>query len=181
VTQPREAAPVDDDAMGGRGHLPIDPDLGVEDPAGPTVQPPRPHPATHQRRAHPAALAAIALGGMVGSTARYALGRWVPPSPGRLPWATLLANLGGSLALGFVLVLLLTRHPHRHRLRAFATTGVLGAFTTMSTFAVEAALLVGDGHALTGLAYVVASVGGGLAAVAVGMAGARALVTGASA
>ena len=113
-------------------------------------------------RAAPGVLAAVAVGGMIGASARYGLARAIPARPGGVPWATLGANLAGSFLLGLVLVVVLERFPPTRHLRPFLATGVLGAFTTMSTFQVEIALLIRDGHATTGLAYGLGSLAAGL-------------------
>jgi CrcB protein len=149
---------MDDDADG----LPIDPDLAPSDPAGPSV---RPHPSAPRRwssRAQPGVLAAIGLGGMLGASARYGMARWLPTAPGGFPWATFWTNLSGSFLLGFLLVVLLERFPPTKLLRPFLATGILGAFTTMSTYLVETALLIKDGHPSTGLLYALGSLIAGL-------------------
>ena len=149
--------------------LPIDPDLDPTDPGepGPTHHARGAGPAF--RRADPAVLAAVAAGGMVGASARYGIARWSPVVPGQVPWATLWTNLGGSLVLGVVLVLVLERSRGHRLLRPFLATGAIGAFTTMSTYAVEVALLVRDDHPLTGAVYAVASLIGGVVAAAAGL------------
>lgn len=121
----------------------------------------------------PSVLAAVAAGGMIGASARYGLGRWVPVEPGRLPWATLTANLLGSFLLGVVLAVLAGRVPARRHARPFLASGVLGGFTTMSTYQVETALLVRDGHPTTAALYVLVSVVGGVALAAAGLAAGR--------
>lgn len=132
--------------------LPIDPDL--ERPA---------------RRADPRVLAAVALGGMTGASARYGLARWLTVQPESFPWATFWTNVGGSLLLGLVLAVLLERlRPHAY-VRPFLATGVVGAFTTMSTFQVETALLMRDGDAGTGVMYAGASVVAGTLAAFAGI------------
>jgi fluoride exporter len=89
--------------------------------------------------------------------------------PGRFPWATFWTNVGGSLLLGLLLAVLLERlRPHTY-LRPFVATGALGAFTTMSTFQVETALLLRDGHAGVGLVYAVTSVVAGILAAFAGI------------
>jgi len=107
-------------------------------------------------------LGAIALGGALGAPARYGVAHLIHTSPGGFPWATLWTNLSGSFALGVVLALLIGRFPPSRYLRSFVATGFLGAYTTYSTFAVETVLLVRDGHAGLALAYVAASLAGGL-------------------
>jgi len=127
------------------------------------------------QRAQPDVLAAIALGGIVGATARYELAQALPTSPGTFPWATFWTNMSGSLALGFLLVLLLHRTRQHRLLRPFLATGILGAFTTMSTYLVETAVLIKDGHATVGVTYALASVVVGLLLAFAGMVGARQL------
>jgi CrcB protein len=120
-------------------------------------------------------LAAIALGGAMGAPARYGVAQLVHVAPGTFPWATFWTNVSGSFALGVVLALVLQRFPPTRYLRPFLATGFLGAYTTYSTFAVETDLLVKDGHAAIGVAYVAASLIGGLVAVWAGIVAARSL------
>lgn len=122
-----------------------------------------------RRRTGADVVAVVAAGGMLGASARYGVARWLPLEAGRFPWATLWTNLGGSFLLGLVLVVILEHLPPTRYLRPFLTTGVLGAFTTMSTLQVEAALLVDDGHAATATAYMAASVVAGLALAHLGV------------
>jgi CrcB protein len=128
--------------------LPIDPDL--------------------ERNRQPDVLAAIALGGFIGTVGRYELGlAWKPPAGG-FPWATFTINTSGALLLGLILTLVLERLGPTRYVRAFFCVGVLGAWTTMSTFAVESDLLIKDGHLTTALAYAAATVCIGLAATWLG-------------
>lgn len=143
--------------------IPIDPDLAPSDPAEPSVSTRRRVPRRHSGRAQPDVLAAIALGGMLGASARFGVSRWLPTHPNGFPWATFWTNLSGSFLLGLLLVLLLERFPPTRLVRPFLATGILGAFTTMSTYEVETALLVKNGHVLTALAYGLGSLVAGLA------------------
>ncbi len=126
-------------------------------------------------RARPDVLAAIALGGMLGASARYGLARWLPVRPGRFPWATFWTNLSGSFVLGLLLVLLLERFPPTRLVRPFLATGIIGAFTTMSTFEVETALLLKHGHLATGVTYALGSLVAGVALAYAGTVAARAM------
>ncbi len=120
----------------------------------------------------PRLVAAVAVGGAVGALARYGVGVALPTATGTFPMATLLINITGCLLLG-MLVGALTRRPGRSPLwRPLLGTGVLGGYTTFSTFAVEADRLVSTDHAGLALGYVAASLFGGLAATAVGLAAA---------
>jgi CrcB protein len=135
--------------------IPIDPDRPLGD------------------RARLDVLAVIALGGMLGASARYGIVRWLPTSAGGFPWATFLTNVFGSFLLGFLLVLLLERFPSSRLVRPFVATGILGAFTTMSTYEVETALLVKDGHAATAVVYAFGSLAVGIALAYAGIVAGR--------
>lgn len=143
--------------------IPIDPDLAPGDLGEPTIGRARPAARRRSGRARPEVLAVIALGGMAGASARYGVAQWLPTQPGRFPWATFWTNLSGSFLLGLLLVLLLERFPPTRLVRPFLATGILGAFTTMSTYEVETALLVKDGHPLTATIYGLGSLIAGLA------------------
>ena len=87
-------------------------------------------------------LAAIALGGAIGAEARYGLAQLLPHPTAGWPWSTLLANVLGCLFIGVLMVVVgELRNPPR-LLRPMVGVGVLGGFTTFSTFALDAATLV---------------------------------------
>jgi len=109
-----------------------------------------------------------ALGGALGALARWALAEALPASPGGWPWATLLVNLTGCLLLGVLIGVLTGRSREPAWVRPFLAVGVLGGYTTYSTFAVEVVELVDDGAVARAAAYVLLSVAGGGAAVAAG-------------
>ena len=145
--------------------LPIDPDLVDADVGpGPSRRPGPPDPRV---------LAAISLGAMPGALARYGISRLVVVAPGTFPWATFWTNMSGSFALGALLVILVEHFPPSRYARSFAGTGFLGAYTTFSTFSVEADVLVKDGHVTTAAAYVVASLVVGIAVAWAGVVLAR--------
>ena len=110
---------------------------------------------------------------MLGATARFKLAEALPVRPGEFPWATFWANVSGSLVLGFLLITVLERFPPTRYVRPFLATGIIGAFTTMSTFTVETALLVRDGHVATAAAYGVGTLIAGLGLAYAGAAAAR--------
>ncbi len=118
-------------------------------------------------------LAAVFFGGALGTVARYLLEAHHPSAPGGFPWVTLLVNLTGSLVIGFLVPL--TEHvaPRAPLLRPLVLIGFLGGWTTYSTLAVEATLLGKNGDVATCIAYLVATVAGGLAFVVLGHAAGR--------
>ena len=119
-------------------------------------------------------LGAVAVGGSLGATGRYALGEAFPVQAGRIPWTTLAINVSGAFVLGMLLIVLverrvLERWALTQYVRSFGAIGVLGAFTTFSTFAVESDLLIKDGHAGTAIAYDLLSLTLGLGAAYLGI------------
>jgi CrcB protein len=139
--------------------LPIDPDLALG--------------VRRDRRI----VGVIALGAMPGAAARYGISRAITSAPDGFPWATFWTNVSGALALGALVAWLVVRFPADRYVRPFAGIGFLGAYTTFSTFSVEADLLVRDGHALTAGLYVGASLVVGLAAAWAGVVGVRTLAS----
>jgi len=90
---------------------------------------------------------AIAGGGAVGAVLRYWLSSGVYTLTGRgLPYGTLVVNVLGSLVMGFLYIWLLERMPGGVALRAFLLVGLLGAFTTFSTFSLETLNLMEAGQ-----------------------------------
>jgi CrcB protein len=103
----------------------------------------------------------VALGGALGSMARYGFSRLWPMTPGGFPVPTLTVNLLGSFAIGLLYIWLSTRAGlGADSARLFWMTGVLGGFTTYSAFALEATLL---GFSAAGVAYVLITVVGCIA------------------
>ncbi|WP_299191380.1 fluoride efflux transporter CrcB [uncultured Erythrobacter sp.] len=117
----------------------------------------------------------VALGGAVGAVARYQLGRAVThiagPNTG-FPWATLSANIIGSLAMG-LLAGWLARHTSggesSEALRLLIGVGLLGGFTTFSAFSLEMMLLIERGSSALAFSYALVSVVAGLAALYIGL------------
>lgn len=105
----------------------------------------------------PAALAAMAVGGALGTAARYGVAQVLHAAPGSFPWPTFWTNLSGAFALGLILAVVLRHFPPRLYLRPFVAVGFIGAYTTYSTFAVETVLLARDGHANLAFAYAASS------------------------
>ncbi|GAA1808772.1 hypothetical protein GCM10009835_29770 [Planosporangium flavigriseum] len=123
-----------------------------------------------------AVLGAVAAGGAVGALARYALGVALPTRAPGFPWTTLLVNVSGCLLMGVLMVLVSDVWTGRRLLRPFLGTGLLGGYTTFSTYIVDAQHLMLAGAVGTALAYLVATVLSALAAVHAGMGVAHAVV-----
>ncbi|HTR20281.1 MAG TPA: fluoride efflux transporter CrcB [Gemmatimonadales bacterium] len=114
-------------------------------------------------------IAYIALGGILGTLARYGLQGWIQTrTDGSFPLGTLVINLAGSLVLGFVVRYATGSTVVSPEVRAGLTIGFCGAFTTMSTFSYESMTLLSDGEYLRAAVYMGGTVGGCLAAVVAG-------------
>lgn len=118
----------------------------------------------------------VGLGGGVGSAARYAMTGWVQRTAGAdWPWplGTFVVNASGSLLIGLLGGLALTRSVPSEGLRLLLVTGVLGGYTTFSAFSLENLLLIRQGAVLAAAGNAIAQVGLGLGAAALGFALAR--------
>ncbi|TDT38900.1 CrcB protein [Streptomyces sp. BK208] len=116
-------------------------------------------------RAQAPVVAVVALGGGTGAAARYAASLWWPTPAGGFPWTTFWVNVAGCVLIGAFMVAV-TEVWSVHRLvRPFFGTGVLGGFTTFSTYAVDSRSLFADGRIPTGLVYLAATPVAALTAV----------------
>ncbi len=116
---------------------------------------------------------AIGAGGALGAMARHGVSRLCLYLLGpNFPWGTLTVNAAGSFVMGLVIVWLSRHEPQSAAMRAFLTVGVLGAFTTFSTFSLDAVALYRDRTAMIAASYLLASVllsvGGLVAGLALG-------------
>jgi CrcB protein len=121
------------------------------------------------RRGDAGLLAVIAVGGAVGSVGRYAAGLAFPHADGGFPWSTFLVNLLGSLAMGVLVVWILSMARPHPWLRPFFGVGVLGGWTTFSGYALDIHAMVRAGSVGKALLYLVASLLLGLVAVGIGV------------
>jgi CrcB protein len=138
--------------------LPTDPDAS-----------PMPSRPLHLR---PSALGWVFVGGVIGTALRYEIEILLPHDGSGWPWATFLINLSGAFILGGLLEGLARLGDDsgwRQRARLFAGTGVCGAFTTYSTFALEVVLLGRHGHLGTAISYGALSVVGGVVSAWLGI------------
>ena len=119
----------------------------------------------------------VFVGGGLGSAARYGVGLLALRLVGNgFPWGTFAINVVGSFAMGVVAEYFALKSGMSQPLRLFLTTGIIGGFTTFSTFSLETALLFERGEAGAALLYVLGSVTIGVAALFGGLALVRALV-----
>ena len=118
----------------------------------------------------------IAVGGAAGAMARYGLAGWVQDRAGfQFPWGTLLVNVLGSALIGGALRYL-EATPAPAEVRALVTVGLLGAFTTFSTFSYETVGLLEDGALGRAVVYSLGSLTLGIVAVYAGMSAAGFIV-----
>jgi len=102
---------------------------------------------------------AVAVGGALGAMARYAVSIWVfNYSSDKFPYATLSVNVLGSFMMGILFVIIVERAALPAEMRSLLMVGFLGAFTTFSTFSLDALSLWQNGHLFVALVYVLATV-----------------------
>lgn len=136
--------------------------------------PPAPIPASARgwpATLRPALVGWVVLGGMAGTTLRDQLGHMFPATPGGWPWTTFAINVSGAFLLGLLLTALSASGPDegaRRAARLGVGTGVVGGYTTYSSFMVESVSLVGGGHGFVALVYDAASLVAGFAAAFAG-------------
>lgn len=121
---------------------------------------------------------AVGVGGALGSMARYGVNRFALQwwEPGFFPIATTIVNVTGSVAYGMALGAISTGTlAVRPEWRDFVLVGLLGGFTTFSTFSFEAWALIRSGHTAAALASVATQMVGGVAGLALGFAATRQL------
>ncbi|WP_132956464.1 fluoride efflux transporter CrcB [Rhizobium sp. BK251] len=118
----------------------------------------------------------VAIGGAIGSVLRYYVGQWAAKLMGpAFPWGTLAVNVVGCFAIGVLAELIAQRFNNSIELRLLLMTGILGGFTTFSSFSLDAAMLFERGQLFAGSIYIIASFGVSMAGVVAGLALMRAL------
>lgn len=106
----------------------------------------------------PELIAAVALGGALGAVMRYAVYLAADALlASRFPWATLTVNTLGSLVMGSFAAIVTVRGVVPPELRAFLAVGILGSFTTFSTFSLDVVTLVERGRMTMAVVYVAGS------------------------
>jgi len=124
-----------------------------------------------------AVILAIALGGALGTVARFLLDTRFVDGAAHFPTVTLVINLTGSMAIGLLVPLVERWTPHYPLVRPFLLVGILGGWTTYSALAVSAITLAQNGHATASVLYLAATLAGGTALVVIGSAVGRRLAS----
>ncbi|GHC55452.1 fluoride efflux transporter CrcB [Ulvibacter litoralis] len=114
-------------------------------------------------------LVLVFLGGGLGSTLRYWIGRYLNSSETGIPYGTFAANILGSLLIGIILGLALKQNTLSQNTVLFLATGFCGGFTTFSTFAYENHVFLKSGDFMTFALYTCGSFVVGFAAVFLGI------------
>ncbi|MXP41749.1 fluoride efflux transporter CrcB [Altererythrobacter soli] len=120
------------------------------------------------------ATTSVALGGAIGAVLRHQMGRGMTHWLGvkavtTFPWATLAVNVSGSLAMGLLAGFLARQGQGADHWRLFLGVGLLGGFTTFSSFSLEMVMLIERGQALQAVTYALISVLAGLSALYIGL------------
>jgi CrcB protein len=110
-------------------------------------------------------LAAVFVGGAIGTFARAAFETLAAPDPGRWPWPTFIVNIVGAVLLGYFTTRLLERLPVSSYRRPLLGTGLCGGLTTFSTMQVEILRMIEHGNYGLAIGYTAASVAAGLLAL----------------
>ena len=102
---------------------------------------------------------AVAIGGALGSVARYALSSWIfDITSHKFPYATLIVNVAGSFVMGILFVVVVERAALPAEMRSLLMIGFIGAFTTLSAFSLDALGLWQNGHVLMSVIYMITTV-----------------------
>lgn len=151
-----------------RVHEPIDPDIDLK-------------MRTRRReltRGQAPVVAVVAVGGALGAAARYGAGLIWPTPSGAFPWTTLGINALGCAIIGVFMVLITDGWAVHRLVRPFVGTGILGGFTTFSTYAVDITHLIDAGRPRTALGYLALTLFVALGAVWTAAATTRRLIAG---
>ncbi|SNT12692.1 CrcB protein [Asanoa hainanensis] len=140
--------------------LPVDSDIDLGIPA-------------QRTETHWPVVVSVSAGGVLGALARYGIGHAWPTPPGGFPWATFVINVTGCLLIGALMVLVTELFTEQRLLRPFLGVGVLGGYTTFSTYAVDLRNLIVAGAPGTATLYLLTTLAAALLAVLLGMTAAR--------
>jgi fluoride exporter len=114
-------------------------------------------------------LAAVAAGGAIGALGRYGLGVAFPAAPGEFDLATFIANTVGGLLIGILMITVTEVAPGLSGIRPFVGVGILGGFTTFSTYIVDIGRAATAGATVLAVVFAFATMAAALVAAALGM------------
>ena len=101
---------------------------------------------------------AVGLGGGIGALARYYVAAAIQPAGAACNWGIFAVNITGGLLMGIIVEASALKLNLSPEIRAFLTVGILGGYTTFSSFSLDSALLLQKGEYVLAAAYVVGSV-----------------------
>ncbi|HMH65058.1 MAG TPA: fluoride efflux transporter CrcB [Rhizomicrobium sp.] len=101
---------------------------------------------------------AVGVGGGIGALARYYIAALVQPAGAAFNWGIFVVNISGGLLMGLIVEASALKLNLQPDVRAFLTVGILGGYTTFSTFSLDSVLLLQKGEYATAAAYIVGSV-----------------------
>jgi fluoride exporter len=102
-------------------------------------------------------LIAVAFGGAIGSLLRYFVASAIQPPSMHFPWGIFVVNVTGGFMMGVIVELGALKMQLSPEIRAFLTIGILGGYTTFSTFSLDSVLLIERGAYASAAAYIVGS------------------------
>ncbi|WP_433382362.1 fluoride efflux transporter FluC [Actinoplanes sp. CA-142083] len=153
----------------GATRAPMDSDVDLHMPAVEAELRPSPWPV----------LSSISAGSVVGALSRYFVAQAWPHPAGGFPWSTFVINVTGCFLIGILMVIVTDVVTGKPLLRPFAGVGILGGYTTFSTYVVDIQRAAGEGAAWVALSYLALTLVCALLAVGAGTALTRAAVRGA--
>jgi CrcB protein len=102
-------------------------------------------------------IAAVAAGGAIGSVARYCVAQLQSPAWAGFPYGIFFVNISGGFIMGLLTELMALKFSVSPEVRAFLTTGIMGGYTTFSTFSLESAMLIQRGAYVSASGYIIGS------------------------
>src|SRR6201999_794490 len=115
-------------------------------------------------------LLAVAIGGAVGSLLRYFVVSAIQQPTMQFPWGIFVVNVTGGFIMGVIVEMSALKLQISPELRAFLTIGILGGYTTFSTFSLDSALLIQRGAYMAAAGYIVGSTALSITALFAGLA-----------
>src|SRR4051812_2951543 len=112
---------------------------------------------------------AVGVGGGLGALARYYIAGWVQPAGAAFNWGIFVVNISGGLLMGLIVEASALKLNLSPELRSFLTVGILGGYTTFSTFSLDSALMLQKGQYGLAAAYMIGSVVLSIAALFAGL------------